>query len=151
MRNIGIALLFIVSLCIFSSCNKPTLSELEQELIEQYLRDNNLDATPTPEGVYYKITAKGEQKHPDKNSRIKVSFKGKFLDNTVFVDNTDEEGTWLNLSKMIEGWRIGLPYFEKGSRGTLIIPSHLGFGHRGQGEIPGSTVIIYDIMLLDIE
>lgn len=39
---------------------------------------------------------------------------------------------------------------KKGGKIKLIIPPSLGYGHNPTGSIPGNSIIIFDIELLDV-
>jgi FKBP-type peptidyl-prolyl cis-trans isomerase len=45
---------------------------------------------------------------------------------------------------------LGIPKFKEGGNGTLLIPSALGYGSTGTGSIPGNTVLVFDVELIDI-
>jgi FKBP-type peptidyl-prolyl cis-trans isomerase FkpA len=46
---------------------------------------------------------------------------------------------------------IGIPMFGKGGKGKLIIPSHLAYGDRDQGAIPGGSTLVFEIELVDFK
>ena len=51
---------------------------------------------------------------------------------------------------VIRGWDEGITYFNKGSEGTLYIPSALGYGPSGAGgAIPPNAILIFEIQVLD--
>ena len=51
---------------------------------------------------------------------------------------------------VIRGWDEGITYFNKGSEGTLYIPSSLGYGPSGAGgAIPPNAILIFEIQVLD--
>ncbi|MFT5300950.1 MAG: FKBP-type peptidyl-prolyl cis-trans isomerase FkpA [Mariniblastus sp.] len=43
-----------------------------------------------------------------------------------------------------------MPAFATGGIGKLLIPSHLGYGSSGFSSIPGNTVLLFDIELLQV-
>ncbi|MGB1218088.1 MAG: FKBP-type peptidyl-prolyl cis-trans isomerase, partial [Saprospiraceae bacterium] len=54
------------------------------------------------------------------------------------------------LTGVIKGWQEAIPLLSKGGKGTFLIPSGLAYGARGAGaDIPGNTVLIFDVELLD--
>ncbi len=53
--------------------------------------------------------------------------------------------------RVIQGWDEALPYFSKGSKGKIYIPSTLGYGMRGDGPIPGNANLIFDIEVVDVK
>lgn len=140
-------LIFSVSL-LATSCSKdefdPT-KQLEKDLaqINQYLTDKGLSAKSTASGLHYIIETEGTGGHPDLSSTVDVEYKGYLLDGSVF----DARRTTFPLSNVIEGWQEGIPLFQKGGKGKLLIPSGLGYGNRAAGTIPANSVLVFDIEL----
>ena len=141
MRFSSLFLLFAF-FCL-SACSKD---DYDQE-IEDYLSKNNLSAQKTVDGLYYIIEEPGNSKHPVLNSDIRVKYKGYFTDGTVFDQSNDIE---FNLSDVITGWRKGMVLFGEGGKGKLLIPPQLAYGENGSGSVPGNTVIIFDVELLEV-
>lgn len=54
----------------------------------------------------------------------------------------------IGASQVIAGWDQGVPGMKIGGRCTLIIPSRLGYGTRGSGDIPPNSALVFDIELL---
>ena len=51
---------------------------------------------------------------------------------------------------VIRGWDEGITYFNKNSKGTIYIPSSLGYGASGAGGvIPPNAVLVFEIELID--
>ena len=143
-------LIFGLSIIAFTlgSCSQDQF-ELDQELIEEYIADNNLTAEKDPSGVYVIITEEGTgDEHPDINSTVEVRYTGYLLDGSIF-DSSGEETIVFALSGLITGWQIGIPYLKKGGKQTLLIPSSLGYGGNAVGSIPANSVLIFDIELVD--
>ncbi|MBK8701756.1 MAG: FKBP-type peptidyl-prolyl cis-trans isomerase [Saprospiraceae bacterium] len=141
MKRIFYFLMLFTALA-FTSCNKDYSGD-----IEDYLAENNLTAIKTEDGLYYIIDVPGNDKKPKVNSEVRVKYKGTLLDGTVFDENADFR---TNLSKVIAGWRYGMVHFGEGGKGKLLIPPHLGYGDQETGDIPGNSVLIFDIELIEV-
>ena len=142
-------LTIIISILLFTSCsssgdNSPFEPQTEADII-QYLQDNNLNAQKSSSGLYYIITTEGTGARPTSTSNVTISYKGYFLDGTVFDQNSS--GYTTNLNQVIDGWTEGIQLFKEGGKGTLIVPSDLGYGDSGRGIIPGGAVLIFDVKL----
>jgi len=128
------------------SCNKQ--DETDEQLILDYLADNNLNAERTDDGLYYIIENPGSSEKPNVNSTVNVDYLGYLLDGTEFDSGNDVE---FALWSVIDGWTLGIPLFGKGGSGTLLIPSSLGYGNNQAGGIPPNSVLVFDITLNDFQ
>ena len=142
-----VSLLFLV---IFISCSNDDSSDTQVEAdIVQYIDDHNLEAQRSSSGLYYVIGKQGSGTKPSSNSTVTVAYKGYFIDGDIF-DQSDVEGITFNLQQVITGWTEGITYFNEGGEGILLIPPHLGYGSDNRNGIPGGSVLIFDIKLLNI-
>ena len=145
-------LYLIASVFIFISCSTKTESSFEPETeadIIQYIEDNNLNAIRSNSGLYYVKHNEGTGARPTSTSNVRVAYKGYFLDGVVF-DESDSNGITFGLNKVIQGWTEGITYFREGGNGILLVPYQLGYGEAGRGSIPGGSVLIFDIRLLQV-
>ena len=143
---------FILLGLIVVSCSKKEAekqAEKDEVTIREYIASHNLDAVATGSGLYYVIDAPGTGAACDAYSSVTVSYTG-YLTNGEIFDQSDSTGISFNLQQVIEGWTEGIPYFREGGSGKLLIPSALGYGPQGSGPIPGNTVLIFDVALLDV-
>ncbi|KXK36625.1 MAG: FKBP-type peptidyl-prolyl cis-trans isomerase [Saprospiraceae bacterium] len=135
----------------FLSCSKELSPEAQFDqdisIIEQYLKDNNLTANVTPQGIYYIIEVPGSDIKPKITNTVVANYTGYFTDGVVFDSGTKAE---FPLYGVIEGWQIGIPKFGVGGKGKLLIPSRYAYG---KSERPGraNAVLIFDIELLEIK
>ena len=110
-----------------SGCGKD-----EENLIsmEEYITQNNITLTKTtPEGIGVVIDIAGTAGKPSSNSDVTVKYRGLLTNGNTFDSNST--GITFNLQQVIRGWTLGIPEFGKGGKGTLYIPSELGYGSRG--------------------
>lgn len=144
--------LFILAICLFVSCSKDEqtnyIEENETEIIE-YIATHKLDATKSSSGLYYVINEPGTGKDANPNSYVNVSYKGYLTNGDVF-DESDSNGIYTYLQQVIIGWAEGISYFKEGDSGKLLIPAHLAYGNSSNGPIPGGSVLIFDIQLIEV-
>ena len=136
----------------FFSCAKKNAEEQakkDDDIIKQYIANHNLTAVATGTGLYYVIENQGTGGTCNSFSTVKVSYKGYFTDGTVF-DQSDAAGISFGLQQVIKGWTEGIPYFKEGGNGILLVPSALGYGSGNNNGIPGNSVLIFDVKLLEI-
>jgi len=145
--------LLVVSCNTGSSDNTPIepidYSEINEEQINEYLAANNLQSQKTDSGLHYIIENQGDGEQPTASSNVTVAYKGYFLDGTVF-DQSDAEGISFGLNQVIEGWTEGIPLFNEGGTGVLLVPAHLGYGSFDYSTIPGGSVLVFDINLISV-
>ena len=147
---------YLFSLILFTSlisCMKDdgnnNLGQTEQDII-QYIDTHNLAATRTSNGAYYVIDVQGSGDKPTSDAYLKVNYKGYFLDGVQF-DSNDAESATLDLLNVIPGLKQGLLNFNKGTKGTILIPPNLAYGDAGvKNVIPGGAVLIFDIEVLKV-
>lgn len=149
MKTNLLALLFI----FFISCsddNQPVdYISLNDKEIQDYLAENDLQAEKSTSGLYYIINNEGTGVQPTTTDQVRVAYKGYFINGNVF-DQSPSEGISFNLQQVIRGWTEGIPYFKEGGSGMLLVPSHLGYGFQDYRGIPGGSVLIFEINLIEV-
>jgi FKBP-type peptidyl-prolyl cis-trans isomerase FkpA len=146
-------LLFFLLTCSFFSCKKQKTvdqAQLDQDRINKYIADNNLNAQSTASGLHYVILSQGSGIQAIASSTVTVKYDGFLLDGSLF-DQSTAAGATFPLSSVIRGWQEGIPFFKKGGKGTLLIPSALGYGNQTLSKIPANSVLIFNIELLDVK
>jgi FKBP-type peptidyl-prolyl cis-trans isomerase len=106
----------------------------------------------TESGLQYEVITEGTGPKPNENSTVTVFYEGTLIDGTVF-DSSYETGDSVTfpLNGVIPGWTEGLQLMSVGSTYNLYLPASLGYGARATGPIPGNSVLIFKVELLDIE
>ncbi len=143
--------LFIIALT-FSACKKKDTekqADKDEEIIQQYISDHGLNAIATGSGLHVVIENPGTGLACTSNSNVRVAYKGYYTSGSVF-DQSSTSGIEFNLQGVIKGWTEGIPYFKEGGNGILLIPSALGYGPEGNSSIPGNTVLIFEVELIDV-
>jgi len=147
------AVIIICSMLV--ACSKEEdQKEVDQEIIEKYIAENNLDAQSTSSGLYYVIEETGSGGNPTTQNEVTVHYRGYLTDGFIFDSSYDRgEKAMFPLSRVIAGWQEGIPLFQKGGKGVLLIPSHLGYGNNPPfgSAIPSNAVLIFDIELFDFQ
>ncbi|KAI3749686.1 hypothetical protein L2E82_20302 [Cichorium intybus] len=110
------------------------------------------DVTELQIGVKFKPASCEIQAH--KGDRIKVHYRGKLTDGTVF-DSSFERGDpiefELGTGQVIKGWDQGLLGMCVGEKRKLKIPSKMGYGDQGSPPtIPGGATLIFDTELIAV-
>ena len=82
-----------------------------------------------------------------------VNYIGRLVNGQVF-DSSYARGEPLNIpvNRVIPGWTEALQLMSVGSKWQLVIPSNLGYGANGAGDlIPPHSTLIFDVELVSID
>lgn len=146
----------ILAITLLFSCKDDDTLTFQEQLdidiaeIESYLSNNGLTATKDPSGLYYAIEVEGTgTEYPTAVSTVSVAYRGTLLNGDEFDSATTTNPIAIGLSNTIAGWQVGIPKFKKNGKGTLYIPSGYGYGVNGSLGIPGNSILIFDIELLN--
>ena len=150
MKKLFFLVITYATVFIGSACNKDKdYSQIDEDIIQQYINDNNLSAESTTSGLYYVINNQGSGDLPTLSSTVTVAYTGKLSDGTIF-DQSGPIGATFPLTNVIQGWQEGIPLFNEGGSGKLLIPSALGYGNQAVGSIPANSVLIFDVQLINV-
>ena len=109
------------------------------------------NAIKTDSGIVYTETAPGTGASPAATDRVKVHYRGTLINGTEFDSSyARNEPAEFPLSGVIRCWTEGVQRMKVGGKARLVCPSDLAYGDRGNDDIPGGAVLVFDIELLDI-
>jgi cyclophilin family peptidyl-prolyl cis-trans isomerase len=128
-------------------------------------------ATETASGLKYKIIQKGTDKKPAEGTTVYIHYAGYLEDGTLFDssyetvnrecgkfdENRAKQNGYQpfpfqygNKSGLISGFIEGLGVMNFGDKAVFFIPSKLGYGERGAGNvIPPNSNIIFEVEMLE--
>lgn len=96
----------------------------------------------------------GEGDEAQSGMTVTVHYVGTFEDGNVF-DQSVGRGPFtfpLGKGRVIKGWDMGVEGMRVGGKRKLVIPSDLGYGSRGAGNvIPPDTTLHFEVELLGVE
>ena len=151
MRLMNLVFSIILAL-VLTGCSKKgneggctTVAEDDAKM-QNYISDNGITATKHASGMYYQIIEPGSGATPTINSTVKANYIGKYTNNTSF----DSGVASFSLTGVIEGWQIGIPLIKQGGKVKLIIPPYLAYGCYDYRGIPGNSVLVFDVELLEV-
>ena len=149
---------------LLSSCQQPgeALTDRKkrenEEEIDQYVKQNNLTATKTAQGVYFiqtKAVPTGQA--PLTGDEVKYHYITRRLDG-VIVDSTDIAG---NVPKTVilngnstrnitSGQYAGILNLKQGEEGAVLVPSYLDGGRTGSLLLPQYSPVRYDLRVVSV-
>ena len=123
------------------------------EAAKAFLEENGKKpgVVTTDSGLQYTEVKPGEGDKPQATSKGRVHYKGSLLDGTEF-DSSYKRGepVEFQVNQVIPGWQEALQLMQPGAQYKLFIPPDLGYGDQGNPRIPGNSLLIFDVELLEI-
>ncbi|MEH0157774.1 FKBP-type peptidyl-prolyl cis-trans isomerase [Limibacter armeniacum] len=124
--------------------------------IEKFLKDNNIEAQRTENGLFYVIHEEGKGTKPEAGQTVSVHYTGTLMTSGEKFDSSVDRGEPfefpLGQGRVIKGWDEGIALLNKGAKATLYIPSDLAYGPREAGpKIKPFSILKFDVELLDIK
>ncbi len=104
----------------------------------------------TDSGLQYEVLREGDGPHPTEDSRVRVHYRGTFVDGTPFDSSYGGEPAVFVTGAMIPGFAEALQLMPVGSQYRVVIPPDMGYGEQGGGPIGPNSTLIFEIELLEI-
>jgi len=124
------------------------------KLAEEFLEKNKIsdpDIKETPTGLQYRVVREGTGRSPTSMDQVQVHYEGRLLDDTVFDSSYEkDEPAVFRLNRVIKGWTEGLQLMKAGAEFEFFIHPKLGYGQRGNQNIPPNSALIFKVELLKI-
>ena len=107
----------------------------------------------TESGLQYIVITQGSGEVAKDGDTVSVHYTGSLLDGTEF-DSSIKRNSPLSIvlgeGQLIKGWVEMLRLMKKGDKVKTWIPSSLGYGEQGNHVIPGNSLLVFEIELIDI-
>ncbi|MEC8523155.1 MAG: FKBP-type peptidyl-prolyl cis-trans isomerase [Pseudomonadota bacterium] len=135
---------------VFSKDAKAMVAEGDDFLADNAKRD---EVTQTASGLQYEVLTEGEgDAHPVATDTVLVHYHGTLLNGSVF-DSSVKRGEPISfpLNRVIPGWTEGVQLMTKGAKYKFFIPARLAYGNQRVGSIPGGSLLVFEVELLDIQ
>jgi FKBP-type peptidyl-prolyl cis-trans isomerase len=107
----------------------------------------------TASGLQYLILSEGRGRKPGLNDRIKIKYRGTFIDGKEFASTERFSGkpSTLLIRSGIPGWVEGFQLMRAGGSYRFFLHPRLAYGEIGQKpDIPPYATLIYDVELVEI-
>lgn len=142
--------------------NREEMQKVEQQAFELLAKKNLEEGAvflkenaqkegivTTETGLQYKVLTAGSGPMPTLESVVEVHYAGRLLDNTEFDSSIKRgEPVQFGVTQVIPGWTEALQLMSEGAKWELYIPSGLGYGAGGQGQIGPNATLIFEVELL---
>ena len=106
----------------------------------------------TASGLQYEVLKEGTGPTPKPTDTVSVNYLGTLMDGTKFDSSYDrKEPATFVLNQVIPGWTEGVQLMKVGSKYKFYIPSALGYGDKGAGNVIGPNApLVFEVELLSI-
>ena len=115
---------------------------------------NTEGAITLPSGLKYVEIKEGTGATPKTGQLVEVHYTGWLEDGEKFDSSKDRGKTFefmIGKGRVIKGWDEGVATMKVGGTRKLIIPSELGYGSQGAGNvIPPDATLIFEVELIGI-
>ena len=136
---------------------------IDEKIVTDYLKKNNIQAQRSPEGAYVQILQPGSGPNIDTSVVAVVNYTGKDMaTGETFDSNTDPAFKHVmplsvNMTddprmggRVIKGWSDALKMLNKGAKAKLFIPSALAYGKMGNDKIKPNSNLMFDVEITDV-
>lgn len=106
----------------------------------------------TASGLQYEVITEGTGARPTAADTVICHYRGTYINGTGF-DNSYDKGQPITypVANFIAGWTEGLQLMTVGSKYKFYISYTLGYGPNDYNGIPGGSMLIFELELLDIK
>ncbi len=127
--------------------------------LESYLKKKGIKAEKTENGVFVEVKNPGEGTKATAGQQLTVNYTGSLLENgKKFDSNVDttfghvQPFTFvIGSGQTIRAWEEGFQYFGKGGKGTIYVPSLMGYGPPGKPPvIPAYAPLVFEVEVKDM-
>ena len=133
--------------------NQKRLEE-EPARIEKFVKDHNVQVTPTETGVYYLEITKGTGPIVDIGDMVSIHYNLYNIEDKLIETSYGAEPMQFiyGRGEMVPGIEEALEYMRVGGKATIIVPSTMGFGDVAiDKELPANSTVVFDIELIDVQ
>lgn len=114
--------------------------------------DNYSNLLQSDDGVFVQLESEGGLDKAVSGRTVVMDYNG-FLTNNVKFDSSYDRGMPLEtaVSGLVPGMQIGLSILGAEGKAKIIIPPNLGYGATQSGNIPGNSILIFDVVVREVK
>lgn len=125
----------------------------ESEILESFLKNTNVTVEPTPSGLYFLEKTPGEGKTIENGDIVTLNYTLTLVDGSLVETTLGRDPMTYRVGDggYIAGWSEAILMMKKGMSATVIVPSELGYGAEGKGNILPYSTLVFDIEILNVQ
>lgn len=136
---------------VIGACSPDEVTSPEPQVVEEigYAPGLGVDLdsmTRTASGLYYQDLEVGEGPLVEAGDSVEVRFAG-YLNTGQNFGAGPLEPFIVGLGQYIPGFEEALLGMREGGLRKAVIPPELGYGSQPNGQIPGGSVLIFDLLV----
>lgn len=111
-------------------------------------------STRLTSGMYIRDLTVGTGAEVALGNTVRAYYTGWLPDGTKIDERIPPNtpfGFVFGVRAVILGWDIGLTGMRVGGSRQLIIPPRLGYGPQGFGSVPGNSILVFTVTIVEIE
>lgn len=152
LRLSAVCALVTTGACAYGTTT-PDAKTIEETVFASSLGVNLAASTKTAKGDYYRDIVVGTGPVVVTGQMVSIIYTGWLSNGTKFDSNVG--GTpltfQLGAGQVIEGFDDALAGVRVGGQRQLIIPPNLGFGLYDFGQIPGNSVLVFNVEVVSAQ
>jgi FKBP-type peptidyl-prolyl cis-trans isomerase len=153
---VTIPVIIVASVLIFVYLGKDkSVNSLTIDSMEDISNGKEVEDVIDFEELEIETIQEGDGPQAVEGNTVVVHYTGTLKDGTKFDSSYDRDAPFefvLGENMVIQGWDEGVKGMKVGEKRTLRIPSELGYGEYGAGDlIPAKAGLIFDVELLEIK
>lgn len=126
----------------------------EKTLLNEYLKNENINIKPTKSGLYIIKLKKGNGKKAKIGQIATIHYKGSFINGKIISSSINKGKPYkfkIGNDEVIKAWDEAILQMKVGDKVRIIVPSDLAYGKLGyKNKIPPFSTLIFDIKLLKL-
>jgi len=146
---VSLVLILVVIAIVFYLLMKP--KDLNAPLDNNTI--TNEQGNQIMENLKIEIIQEGAGEGAKNGDNVTVHYTGTLVDGTKFDSSIDRGQPFtfnLGSRQVIQGWEQGILGMKVGEKRKLTIPSEMGYGKFGRGNIPPNATLIFDVEMIGI-
>lgn len=159
MRQCALTVLIAVLTLVGCEPSAPPKPKVEIPKDAVRLEPGPVDAdaptefSKTESGLKYRILRKSDGPKPTDDSVVRVHFRGRLTDGTIFDSSYGSTGQSIEfpVKGFIKGWAEGVKMIGEGGMIELEVPPELGYGDKRTGDIPPNSTLLFVVELLQVK
>jgi FKBP-type peptidyl-prolyl cis-trans isomerase len=149
---------------LFTSCDDNNLGKLrerELDLLDKYIKNNNITEKPSNSGLYYIELEKGTGDTIKAGDLVDILYRTWVIgaDSLMLVDqNINAQGHYYDpmrfqvtpqgvSSSVVDGLNEGVKFMQHGTKSKMIVPSQIGYGQSGYGSIGAFSTLVFEVRI----